>query len=567
MDEQIKKTLFDKSEEKMPNDIDGRFSKLLQYVKVIRDSVHGDIWLTETEKAIIDSTIFQRLRRIKQLGTTDLVYPSAKHTRFEHSIGTLHIAQLIIEAVNRNYKAGLSKSPISNEDSFITRIVALIHDLAHIAYGHTIEDEGNLFPDAKQWLDKERKKHILEQILPIISKHLSEEGVPDSKIREVSEEVEQIIVAEESGEEEIHKLERPYIADIVGNTICADLLDYLKRDAYNTGLQITYDPRLLSYFVLEDYTRDKVTKLRLSILMERRSGVQRHDILSECVGLLRLRYSLAEKVYYHRVKSAFSAILIRMVYCALQAGIITKEDLLYLGDDVIVHKIRSHSVKGDKGNEYVHAAKKLASVLCERELFRAIYSAAYTSEDVLSKLSQYANKDQRYLMERYLEDLFSVEPGSVVIYAPPMDEGKAAQTKILRGIWGQTPYIKTIKELGEELEYSLTVGKELETLKALYKSLWRFYVLLDAKCVSDGEDEKIESLRRVCEEVVLEGKLGVHTVLLRCNRHPDVRLTGPQIEVVCKQLQTIETHPRLMKEPGTLIDQLLLQAGKGQNEV
>lgn len=566
MEGQTQRSFFGNNEGKLeeaPNtkDLNARFSELLQYVKVIRDSVHGDIWITKTEKSIIDTPVFQRLRRIKQLGATDLVYPSAKHTRFEHSIGTLHVAQLIIEAVNKNYRAGLSKSPISAEDAFITRIVALIHDLAHVPYGHTVEAEGNLFRDGEQWLDKDRKEYFLGKVLPMLDEHLSEQHIPPKKIEEVDKEIEHILLAEESKEEEIHKLERPYIADIVGNTICADLLDYLKRDAYNAGLQITYDPRILSYFVLEDYTKGQVTKLRLSILLERRDGTERRDILSECVSLLRLRYSLAEKVYYHRVKSMFSALVIRMIYCAKEGGILTKRDLMCWGDDVLVDKILSF--EGGKDSEYVQAARRLAGALLERKLFRDIYSAAYTSEDIFNKLSRYIDKDERYGMERYLEDLFSVDPGSVVIYAPKVDEGKVAETKMLRGIWEGRPYIKRLTDLSKEYNHRSTVGKEIETLEDLYKSLWKFYVLLDATCVRDEEKERLEG---VCKEVLEDGKLGENAVLLRCDKRPDIELTFPQIEEVCHQLQEKETHPRLLKEPSKFIDGLLLQSLKEQSD-
>src|SRR4051794_34246915 len=72
---------------------------LLDTTKVITDPVHGDVFVTELERRIIDSPPFQRLRRVRQLGTTHLVYPGATHTRFAHSLGTLSMSQELMDAV------------------------------------------------------------------------------------------------------------------------------------------------------------------------------------------------------------------------------------------------------------------------------------------------------------------------------------------------------------------------------------------------------------------------------------------------------------------------------------
>lgn len=571
MEEPIQPRLPDKeiaaTQTPSEEEIDKGFRGLLDRFKVIRDSTHGDIWITEVEKEIIDKPIFQRLRRIKQLGSSDLVYPGARHTRFEHSIGTLHMAHQIIEALKKNFEVGLSNMSLSSEDIFITRIVALIHDLAHVCHGHTLEDEGRLFGDDKQWLNKTRREAILEEIFLVVEKRLSTVHIPNDRIQKLRNEVENILIAEEKGEDEIHELERPYIADIVSNTICADLLDYLKRDSYNTGLQMTYDPRILSYFVLQNYAKDgkdKVEKTRLAILLERKKGPRRRDILSECITLLRMRYSLAEKVYYHRVKSIFAAMVIKMVHCALRGRILTEDDLMWQGDDILLYIVLSSKQedKQEENSQYVKAAKKLADALTNRKLYREIYSNVYTNEDVWNKLQGYADKDQRYGMEEYLENLFDVDPGSVIIYAPKLDKGKAAETKILRTTNGE-PYVKTLTELSKEYEYNSTIGREIQTLEDLYKSLWKFYVLLDAECARDEERER---LNKVCKEVLEDGKLGENAVLLRCNKLQPKSVTTSQVEKVCRQLASQQTLPRLMKQPGKHIDSLLHQVVEGYDD-
>ncbi|MGN1321758.1 MAG: HD domain-containing protein, partial [Methanosphaera sp.] len=86
----------------------------------IRDSIHGDLHLTDFELKILDTVEMQRLRRIKQLGFTNLVYPGANHTRFEHSIGTLFLAN----------KIG-TQLELDNEIIELLRVCGLLHDIGH----------------------------------------------------------------------------------------------------------------------------------------------------------------------------------------------------------------------------------------------------------------------------------------------------------------------------------------------------------------------------------------------------------------------------------------------------
>src|ERR1041384_1405527 len=102
--------------------------------KLIRDAVHGDIEFGALEVELMDTPEFQRLRGIKQLGTAYLVFPSAVHTRFEHSLGTPWMARLMLDAVRRT-------TAISFDDEILIRVAALLHDMTHIPFGHTLEDE------------------------------------------------------------------------------------------------------------------------------------------------------------------------------------------------------------------------------------------------------------------------------------------------------------------------------------------------------------------------------------------------------------------------------------------
>ncbi len=151
--------------------------ELLTETRKFRDAVHGDIWLTDFESEIMDTIPFQKLRHIRQLGFTYIVYPSAHHTRFEHSLGAVYIAEKIMNTVQKNYqarekisqnfeekleKAGSNFHSISPRDRVMTRTVALLHDAAHLPFGHTLEKEGNIFATS-QWADKRRLDYFFKE--------------------------------------------------------------------------------------------------------------------------------------------------------------------------------------------------------------------------------------------------------------------------------------------------------------------------------------------------------------------------------------------------------------------
>src|SRR6266850_1542995 len=108
----------------------------------IRDAVHWDIEFDSDEISLINTREFQRLRRIKQLGAASLIYPCAVHTRFEHVLGVCHMSQRIIDAVNR-----ADPGRITAEDRKWIRSLALLHDIGHLPYGHTLEDERTILAD------------------------------------------------------------------------------------------------------------------------------------------------------------------------------------------------------------------------------------------------------------------------------------------------------------------------------------------------------------------------------------------------------------------------------------
>ena len=96
--------------------------------KFIRDSIHGNLPLNEFEVEVLDYPQLQRLRRVKQLGFISLIYPGANHSRFEHSIGTMHLASKLAEQLE-----------LDDHDKDLVRMAGLLHDTGHGPFSHVSE--------------------------------------------------------------------------------------------------------------------------------------------------------------------------------------------------------------------------------------------------------------------------------------------------------------------------------------------------------------------------------------------------------------------------------------------
>lgn len=489
------------------------WAHLLMPFKVIRDAVHGDIWITEFEAKVIDEKVFQRLRGIRQLGPTYFVYPCALHTRFEHCLGTLYMAQKIINAVQRNFKnkglvfkkgstqfseRGFHVFPLSDRDIVLIRVVALLHDGAHVPFGHILEKEGNVLTET-QWADKERVKCFFETygMQNVLESHLEKVLTPE-EAKKFVEDVKKVLgaiegVDPENGElirEEVPedravgKLKHPYIGDIVGNTICADLLDYLLRDSYFAGLKLSQEVRLINNFAIIGKSRKGA---RLTLLLVRK-GRLRLDTLSEAVELLRQRYFLAERAYYHRVKTCASAMIINALYGHLRR--LDKQKrisyLMKFGDDELIQDLcQLDETKASTAEEIreIQLVKNTMEMFRCRKLYTPVYmiysrTEGKESNRIRELIERFTDPEERHKFQDYIEKLLDINHGSVIIYVTKKDLGKAARTRCL---WTDGD-VKPLEDIGETR--TLLKG-ELENLKNKYEELWRLYVFLNRDLVDD----------------------------------------------------------------------------------
>lgn len=421
-------------------------------MKVIRDAVHGDMEFDEVERAVFDSPPMQRLRGIKQLGTASLVFPSAVHTRFEHSLGTAWMAKRILNGLEA------SGAKINEEDRRTTVLASLLHDVTHVPFGHTFEDERRLFDRHDE--DEARLDHFLNH----------------PELKQALESVGQFELV--SGVLARSPDASPLALGIVSGAVGADLLDYLRRDAFFCGLGLQYDERLFQLFSLVDG--------RLVVKLHK-GGVLRRDALSELIHLLQMRYALTERVYYHHAKCAAGAMISRALELALQSSSFNRESLYSLRDDGLMSLLQQIGERSTSLGEVV-------SDFQNRRLYRRIYSTALqgfgrpglspTERDALAAEHHY-RPDLRRAAERKIADRLGVADHRVVIYCPsPKMSLKEADVPVETA----PGVVRSLGELGHP---------DVEALKQKHAGLWRFYVFLRR-----SPDVDRQAGGRVCEEII-----------------------------------------------------------------
>jgi HD superfamily phosphohydrolase len=423
---------------------------------VVRDPVHGDIYLTHEELSVLDTREMQRLRGIKQLGTAHLVYPGATHTRFEHSIGCVHLAQRIIDAVNRSFEERPREClGIGEEEARVIRLAALVHDVTHIPYGHNVEDQAGLM----QRHDSPRR---FEEMLS----GETEVGQALARAR-AREEVLSVLAPQAEGRAAIP----PYWSQINADTICSDILDYLQRDAHYTGLRIQIDERLLNYFRVDRDSGNLYIDLAKHELL-------REDILSEVVRMLEARYYFSERVYYHHAKVAAGVLVSRAVELVLQAGLLAEKDFYGTTDASLVDALERAAQKGP-----VPLRRRVLSLLARlraRELPKRVcvfpaYANREAQRELVARFYKGGAGSERSAVEERISDLVRFATGRSVEIALCCPSARMQLKEAATHVrWPGLEGVRPLTELRERVP-------RLSDLERSYSDLWKFYVFADSR--------------------------------------------------------------------------------------
>jgi HD superfamily phosphohydrolase len=261
---------------------------------LIQDPVHGFITVEPHEKLFIDSTAFQRLRRIKQLQSVHLVYPGANHTRFEHVVGVMHLTGYFAEKVlDQLVEAGTIKTSEMMRYYYLARLWGLFHDVGHGPFSHAFDNAILNDLGTNHELLCARLIHEIPELQTLFSKKefkdtgltaddiaKSQEPYSDSKFDDIEKAL-------------LYVIKGPYSADIA---------DFIQRDSYHSGVR-EYGNIGWQRLVLTSFIRKN------KIVLEDRSK-------AALLSFYFSRHQMFNTVYYHKTCRASD----RMIRDIMNAG-------------------------------------------------------------------------------------------------------------------------------------------------------------------------------------------------------------------------------------------------------
>lgn len=258
----------------------------------LRDPIHGFIQLDDWEKDIIDHPVFQRLRRIRQLAWTDMVYPGAVHTRFEHSLGVMHVATQMYDHIIRKKRDYLRNELGFNDSGFerdrkLVRIACLLHDVGHSPFSHAGEGLMGMNPATKKPYKHEDYSAaiVLFKLNDVIDNHPYNENYHITT-KEIGDFL--------TGSTELGR--KLLWRNLLSGQLDADRADYLLRDSHHIGVNYgNYDLNRL--LVTLTISKDPETQAPLIAIEE--GG------LHVAEALIIARYLMFTQVYFHHARRAY----------------------------------------------------------------------------------------------------------------------------------------------------------------------------------------------------------------------------------------------------------------------
>jgi len=542
-----------------------------QIGKLYQDQIHGTKVLTPLAVEIIDTPEFQRLSGLRQLGFANISYRGAEHTRFAHSIGTYFLTRTILRRIVQNHERlglghpgenlskcfrvippnsylpteKLDRLAVSHQSLWrgLTEVVstaALLHDIGHIPFGHTLEDEftgiyephdklagprlyellfnkesglRRVFSDSiPKWIkgvgdgkglsneDLARLIYVIlswkERVVPRCGfERLIDEQIEKKPTGQSLKRLEDL--KQWHSDFKARKMFHPFISDVIANTICADLLDYLPRDRMNLGMECQDHTRLQRYLTIRPgtlYSPDE--GLRVCIMVTRRGkGGQRRDVATAVLAIMRERYEMAERVYYHHKKAAASTMLAKLMEICADEDKPADDEKIYPAPWTFVRE--THSIRPNIAHfsdltliDYLGKAKvDPKNKNLQKQLYlgikydrRAIYRTLLVVDIDLVQLSNHPisffteklrglPNQGRLELEKDLADVADSEGGEVLVYCPSPDMQSKEVDARLEITENRVLPLRVQSE-------SFTYYQDVRVIEQYYQDLWRMYIFV-----------------------------------------------------------------------------------------
>ena len=333
----------------------------MQYI-YFKDPLYDFIALPRTLKSIVDSVELQRLRRIKQLMGAEYVYPGANHTRFEHSIGTFHLATQFLAHLKQTNQIEISES----EEQEI-QVAALLHDIGHGPFSHTFEE-------------------ILDVLYEKNHEEITELLVQSSVIAEIIEKLDlnPRKIAQLATGRYICEGKEYFANELISYSIDSDSLDYLIRDSYHCGSQfgiIDVQRILLQSGIMENWNLGFNVKS-----------------LPNLESFLFSRLNLFRTIYFHKTSRGVQLLLVKamkMVLDEFNLQPFNPETYLSWDDIAMWHFLRTHT----KTQTIIQdiERRKLPKMVYEIPIFSITHSDAFScsnSSELIADISRHIHVDE-----------------------------------------------------------------------------------------------------------------------------------------------------------------------------
>lgn len=303
-----------------------------KYLQIV-DPIHDFITVYSHEIKIIDTPIFQRLRRIRQLAGAHLVYPGAQHSRFEHSLGTMHITSQAASILKE-------KNHLGSDDVENLRLAALLHDIGHGPFSHLFEEV--LYKKRKISHEKIGEKIILKsEIGDLISKN----GFNKNFISKLA----------------FGNSKYQFMNEIISGGLSADMMDYLLRDSYFTGAE---------------HARIDFKRIINSLDVHEKKLSLNKSALHSFESMMISRYQMFKAVYFHKtVRAAEVMLLESMLLADDELGLTTSnlQNYVQLTDEYLISKL----IFLPKKDPQLKRASQLALEYQERRLLKCVYEKIF----------------------------------------------------------------------------------------------------------------------------------------------------------------------------------------------